>query len=112
MRDRFQIGSGDVIFITGGIKYIPEGQGGLQIRAKPLLANSQIDKPERVRAALCCYWRTYKVSIQLNTGVFANTEKIIHGNIIISAGFFFSSGIDIVYYLIICLLYTSDAADE
>ena len=70
MCDRFQIGSGDVILITGGIKYIPEGQGGLQIRAKPLLRIARLTNQKESERPCVVTEGPNKVSIQLNTGYF------------------------------------------
>lgn len=58
-----EVGADDIISVTGGVEYIPEGDCGLPVGIEQLPADAEIDKPEGAYPSLCGNGRAYEISV-------------------------------------------------
>ena len=80
-----QVGCGDLADITGRIEDIAESQRSIQFAVHQLLPESQVHIPESIGPPLRSHGRADKITVQLDTGRFAQVEGIIPDNIVIRA---------------------------
>ena len=93
------------------IKLAPEGETALIVRQKPQIKNNEIQF--HADGAIKCTWPAYLPSTKIRTGEawYVNTASFIIDRF--EDGRISASAANCEYVLfMICLLYTSDAADE
>ena len=56
-----------------------------------MLADGKISIPIRIAPSLCGYGRTDKTTVELQTSVFAKSEKVVPHYVVVCAGLMFSS---------------------